>query len=129
MILQDPCSDLRRNFGVLLVVVFNEKSEMGYTASLFSRMKDKQFMEVLVVSNYLVSLCCYVTALVPPYILIRGSDIFARFEVKGYVTGFGNPDWERTHEAAGKTAVVVTALLKNGAKCVGKTVMDELAFG
>ncbi|XP_030459180.1 outer envelope protein 64, mitochondrial [Syzygium oleosum] len=51
------------------------------------------------------------------------------FEVKGYVTGFGNPDWERTHEAAGKTAVVVTALLKNGAKCVGKTVMDELAFG
>lgn len=81
------------------------------------------------VSNYLVSLCCYVTALVPPYILIRGSDIFARFEVKGYVTGFGNPDWERTHEAAGKTAVVVTALLKNGAKCVGKTVMDELAFG
>ncbi|XP_030539137.1 outer envelope protein 64, mitochondrial isoform X3 [Rhodamnia argentea] len=51
------------------------------------------------------------------------------FEVKGYVTGYGNPDWERTHEAAGKTAVVVTALLKNGAKCVGKTVMDELAFG
>ncbi|KAI4296367.1 hypothetical protein L6164_036331 [Bauhinia variegata] len=51
------------------------------------------------------------------------------FDVKGYVTGFGNPDWKRTHEAAGKTAVVVTALLKNGATCVGKTVMDEFSFG
>ncbi|KAK8636561.1 hypothetical protein V6N13_124306 [Hibiscus sabdariffa] len=51
------------------------------------------------------------------------------FDVKGYVTGFGNPDWWRTHEPSDKTAVVVTALLKNGAKCVGKTVMDELAFG
>ncbi|KAI3755293.1 hypothetical protein L1987_55089 [Smallanthus sonchifolius] len=51
------------------------------------------------------------------------------FDVKEYVTGFGNPDWKRTHEEAGKTAVVVTALLKNGATCVGKTVMDELSFG
>ncbi|KAH7575593.1 hypothetical protein ACOSP7_004658 [Xanthoceras sorbifolium] len=54
------------------------------------------------------------------------SDIF---DLKGYVTGFGSPDWVRTHEVAGKTAVVVTLLLKNGATCVGKTVMDELAFG
>ncbi|PON81901.1 Amidase [Trema orientale] len=54
------------------------------------------------------------------------SDIF---EVKDHLTGFGNPDWRRTHEAAEKTALVVTALLKNGAKCVGRTVMDELAFG
>ncbi|KAJ1402236.1 Tetratricopeptide-like helical domain superfamily [Sesbania bispinosa] len=54
------------------------------------------------------------------------SDIF---DVKGYVTGFGNPEWKRTHEAAEKTAVVVTALLKNGATCVGKTVMDEFSFG
>lgn len=52
-----------------------------------------------------------------------------RFEVKGYLTGFGSPDWQRTHEAAGKTALVVTALLKNGATCVGRTIMDELAFG
>ncbi|XP_057978067.1 outer envelope protein 64, mitochondrial [Malania oleifera] len=51
------------------------------------------------------------------------------FDVKGYVTGFGNPEWKRTHEAAAKTAVAVAALLKNGATCVGKTVMDELAFG
>lgn len=51
------------------------------------------------------------------------------FELEDYVTGFGNPDWARTHEAAGKTAVTVTALLKNGAVCVGKTVMGELGFG
>ncbi|KAL5563247.1 hypothetical protein UlMin_032994 [Ulmus minor] len=54
------------------------------------------------------------------------SDIF---EVKGYVTGFGCPDWRRTHEAAGNTAMAVTALLKNGATCVGRTVIDELGFG
>ncbi|KAK4790105.1 hypothetical protein SAY86_017409 [Trapa natans] len=51
------------------------------------------------------------------------------FDVKGYVTGFGSSEWTKTHEAAGKTAVVVTALLKNGAKCIGRTVMDELSFG
>lgn len=51
------------------------------------------------------------------------------FELEDYVTGFGNPDWARTHEAAEKTAVTVTALLKNGAVCVGKTVMGELGFG
>ncbi|KAE8009131.1 hypothetical protein FH972_005584 [Carpinus fangiana] len=51
------------------------------------------------------------------------------FDLKGYVTGFGNRDWERAHECSGKTAVAVTALLKNGATCAGKTVMDEFAFG
>lgn len=52
-----------------------------------------------------------------------------RFDLKDHVTGFGNRDWERAHKPAGKTAVAVTAMLKNGAACVGKTVMDELAFG
>ncbi|XP_011002073.1 PREDICTED: outer envelope protein 64, mitochondrial [Populus euphratica] len=51
------------------------------------------------------------------------------FELEDYVTGFGNPDWARTHEASEKTAVTVTALLKNGAVCVGKTIMGELGFG
>lgn len=51
------------------------------------------------------------------------------FELEDYVTGFGNPDWARTHVAAEKTAVTVTALLKNGAVCVGKTVTGELGFG
>ncbi|KAL5705232.1 amidase [Ranunculus cassubicifolius] len=50
-------------------------------------------------------------------------------DIKDYVTGFGNPDWKRTHDPAEKTAMVVELLLKNGATCVGKTVMDELAFG
>ncbi|KAL2342098.1 hypothetical protein Fmac_010038 [Flemingia macrophylla] len=51
------------------------------------------------------------------------------FDVKGYVTGFGNPQWKKTHGEAGKTAIVITALLTNGATCVGKTVMDEFSFG
>lgn len=51
------------------------------------------------------------------------------FDVKGYVTGFGSVDWSKTHEVAGKTAIVVTAMLKNGATCVGKTIMDELGLG
>ncbi|XP_058096835.1 outer envelope protein 64, mitochondrial isoform X2 [Magnolia sinica] len=51
------------------------------------------------------------------------------FDIKEYVTGFGNPDWKRTHDPANRTAVAVTCLLKHGAACVGKTVMDELAFG
>ncbi|KAL6635151.1 hypothetical protein ACP70R_027822 [Stipagrostis hirtigluma subsp. patula] len=51
------------------------------------------------------------------------------FEIEGYVAGFGNPDWKRTHEAARHTAVAVTMLLKQGATCVGRTVMDELGYG
>nr|GMD33925.1 outer envelope protein 64, chloroplastic [Ipomoea batatas] len=51
------------------------------------------------------------------------------FHIEGFVTGFGNPDWSRTHEAATKTSVVVNALVEGGAMCVGKTVVDDLAFG
>ncbi|XP_020575564.1 outer envelope protein 64, mitochondrial [Phalaenopsis equestris] len=51
------------------------------------------------------------------------------FDVKNSVSGFGNPDWKRTHEPAGKTAVVISLLLQRGATLVGRTVMDELAFG
>ncbi|TMW94251.1 hypothetical protein EJD97_010525 [Solanum chilense] len=50
-------------------------------------------------------------------------------DVKEYVTGFGSPAWKQTHEAATKTAIVVTALLKNGSTCVGKTIMDEFGLG
>lgn len=45
------------------------------------------------------------------------------------MTGFGSPAWRRTHEVATKTAMVVTALLKNGSTCVGKTIMDEFGLG
>ncbi|XP_066320707.1 outer envelope protein 64, mitochondrial-like [Miscanthus floridulus] len=51
------------------------------------------------------------------------------FEIEGYVAGFGNPDWKNTHEAARHTAVAVTMLRKQGATCVGRTIMDELGFG
>ncbi|KAL5071251.1 hypothetical protein RYX36_022138 [Vicia faba] len=51
------------------------------------------------------------------------------FDVKGYGTGFGNPLWKKTHDEAEKTAFVMTALLFNGATCIGKTIMDEFSFG
>lgn len=50
------------------------------------------------------------------------------FDIDGYVTGFGNPDWARTHEAASRTASVVSTVVEGGATCVGKTVIDEMAF-
>ncbi|KAL6552476.1 Translocon at the outer membrane of chloroplasts 64 [Orobanche hederae] len=50
------------------------------------------------------------------------------FNIEGFVTGFGNPDWSRTHEAATHTCPVVEALVDGGATCVGKTVVDEMAL-
>ena len=44
------------------------------------------------------------------------------------MTGFGNPDWARTHPAATSTAPAVLAVLRGGATCVGKTVLDEMAY-
>lgn len=51
-----------------------------------------------------------------------------RFDMDGYVTGFGNPDWAQTHSPALSTAPAVMAVLKAGATCVGKTIMDEMAY-
>ncbi|KAI3815592.1 hypothetical protein L1987_15266 [Smallanthus sonchifolius] len=51
------------------------------------------------------------------------------FDINGFVTGFGNPDWERTHEAASQTSPVVSTLVDGGATCVAKTVLDEMSFG
>lgn len=45
------------------------------------------------------------------------------------MTGFGHPDWARTHEAASRTSPTVAALVEGGATCVGKTVVDEMAYG
>ncbi len=50
------------------------------------------------------------------------------FDVAGFVTGAGNPDWLRTHEPATKTAPAVQAVVDAGATLVGKTHMDEIAF-
>jgi len=50
------------------------------------------------------------------------------FDVETKITGFGNPEWEETHEKATKIAAVLETLKQGGATCVGNTVMDELGF-
>ena len=49
-------------------------------------------------------------------------------DIGGYKTGCGNPSWRDTHPVAAVNAVCVEQLLSAGARCVGKTVSDELAF-
>jgi amidase len=49
-------------------------------------------------------------------------------DLAGRVTGFGNPTWRDTHSPAPAHAVCVEQLLAAGARCVGKTLTDELAF-
>ena len=51
------------------------------------------------------------------------------FDFAGHVTGAGNPDWQRTHEPARITAVVVERLVSAGATALGKTHTDELSRG
>ena len=51
------------------------------------------------------------------------------FDVAGYVTGGGNPDWKATHQPAERTAWVVNTLVEAGATMVGKTITDELTRG
>ncbi|NBQ89698.1 MAG: amidase, partial [Betaproteobacteria bacterium] len=41
------------------------------------------------------------------------------FDVAGHRTGFGSPDWLRTHEPAPVSALVLTQLLAAGARMVG----------
>ena len=50
------------------------------------------------------------------------------YDVAGQRTGFGNPDWLRTHGPATRTALVVQRLLDAGAHLVGKTHTDELTW-
>src|SRR5919199_3270267 len=49
-------------------------------------------------------------------------------DIGGHKTGSGNPTWQETHQPASVNAVCVEQLLAAGARCVGKTVSDELAF-
>ncbi len=51
------------------------------------------------------------------------------FDVEGTVTGRGNPDWLASQAPAATNAPPVQALLDAGARLVGKTVTEELAFG
>ena len=50
------------------------------------------------------------------------------FHVAGHRTGFGHPDWLRTHPPAVETAAAVQRLLDAGAAMVGRTLTDELAY-
>jgi amidase len=50
------------------------------------------------------------------------------FDIAGRVTGCGNPDWLAGHPPAARNAAAVQALLDAGARMVGKTITDELAF-
>ena len=50
------------------------------------------------------------------------------YDISGFVTGCGNPDWARTHGPAAATAPLVRKLLDAGATVAGKTITDELAY-
>src|SRR5215468_1723076 len=51
------------------------------------------------------------------------------FDVAGHITGAGSPDWQRSHRPAYTTAAAIRSLVAAGASLVGKTQMDELAYG
>lgn len=50
------------------------------------------------------------------------------FDVKGYVTGAGNPAWLASHQKAQQSASLIDCLLAHGASCVGRVQTDELAY-
>jgi amidase len=49
-------------------------------------------------------------------------------DVAGHVSTNGHPTWAKTHAAAARNAPVVDRLLDAGARLVGKTNMDEMAY-
>ncbi len=51
------------------------------------------------------------------------------FDVAGYPTGGGNPDWGRGDAAPRKHAWAVQTLLDAGATLIGKTITDEVSLG
>jgi len=50
------------------------------------------------------------------------------FDVAGFPTAFGSPDWLNTHPVATQTAPAVLDLVQQGATLVGKTHTDELTY-
>lgn len=50
------------------------------------------------------------------------------FDIAGTRSGFGNPDWLRSHAPASSTALVIDALLAAGAALRGRTLTDELTY-
>jgi amidase len=51
------------------------------------------------------------------------------FDVAGYPTGGGNPDWARSHPVPTRHAWAVQRLLDAGAALIGKTITDEVSLG
>jgi amidase len=51
------------------------------------------------------------------------------FDVAGFPTGGGNPDWQRCHPVPEKHAWAVETLLNAGAELIGKTITDEVSLG
>jgi amidase len=51
------------------------------------------------------------------------------FDVAGYPTGGGNPDWPRWHPIPTRHAWAVQRLLDAGATLIGKTITDEVSLG
>jgi len=50
------------------------------------------------------------------------------YDVAGHRTGFGSPDWLRSHEPATRTTSVALKLLDAGAVMIGRTHTEEMAF-
>src|SRR5690349_17240200 len=51
------------------------------------------------------------------------------FDVAGYQTGGGNPDWARSNPVPTRHAWAVQRLLDAGASLIGKTITDEVSLG
>jgi amidase len=51
------------------------------------------------------------------------------FDVAGFPTGGGNPDWKRWYPVPEKHAWAVETLLNAGADLIGKTITDEVSLG
>jgi len=51
------------------------------------------------------------------------------FDIQGYITGGGNPDWRLSQVPAASTAWAVRVLVDAGATMVGKTLTDEITRG
>lgn len=50
------------------------------------------------------------------------------FDVAGHPTGAGNPTWLETHASPDRSSPLVDQLLAAGARLMGKTLTDELAY-
>src|SRR6201999_2062204 len=50
------------------------------------------------------------------------------FHIEGHHTGFGHPEWLRTHPPQPRTAMAIERLLAAGAHMVGRTHCDELCY-